>query len=291
MSDRKIIVGVDNSPGSHHAVHWAADEAARTGRPLIVTTAYDWHVAGARFQVGGAYADDIRRVAEGVVQKAVQDAAIHAPGVNVRGETVVGSAGPVLADCEPEDLVVVGSRGRGGFTSLVLGSVGHHVATQANGTVVVVRGRTGADSGPVVIGVDREPSEAALQQGFEEANARGTGVVVVHAFQLVVIPSMPTGGYPVTEDAKVRQSVELEALHEVVEPWTAKYPDVAVEVLAIEGHPTEVLTRLSQRAQLVIVGHRATGLGHIGLGAVAAQLLHHADCPVMVTRTGAHHAD
>jgi nucleotide-binding universal stress UspA family protein len=287
MSDRQIIVGVDNSAGSHQALHWAADEAVRTGRQLIVTTAYDWHVAGARFQVGGAYADDIRRVAEGVVQQAVQDAASHAPGVNVVGETVIGSAGPVLADCQPDDLVVVGTRGRGGFASLVLGSVGHHVATQAKGTVVVVRGRTDAVSGPVVIGVDRGPGDSVLQQGFEEANARGTGVVVVHAFQLLIIPAAPTGGYPVTEDATARQSVEIQALHEVVDPWTAKYPDVAVDVLAIEGHPTEVLTHVSQRAQLVVVGHRATGLGHIGLGAVAAQLLHHADCPVMVTRSGA----
>jgi nucleotide-binding universal stress UspA family protein len=287
MSDRKIIVGIDNSPGSHHAVHWAADEAARTGRQLIVTTVYDWHVAGARFQVGGVYADDIRRVAEGVVEKAVQDATIHAPGITVCGETVVGSAGSVLADCGPDDIVVVGNRGRGGFASLVLGSVGHHVATQAKGTVVVVRGRAAADSGPVVIGLDRAPSDSVLQQGFEEARTRGTDVMVVHAFQLFIIPAAPTGGYPVTEDAKARQSIEVQALNDMVEPWRTKYPDVAVEVQSIEGHPTEVLTRVSQRAQLVVVGHRATGLGHIGLGAVAAQLLHHADCPVMVTRSGA----
>jgi nucleotide-binding universal stress UspA family protein len=241
MSDRQIVVGVDNSPGSHQAVHWAADEAVRTGRELIVITAYDWHVIGATSQVAGVYADDIRLVAEGVVEKAVKDAEIHAPGVTARGRIVVGPAGPVLADCGPDDLVVVGNRGRGGFASLMLGSVGHHVATQAKGTVVVVRGRRDADSGPVVIGVDHAHGDAALRQGFDEARARGTGVVVVHAYQLrTFVTAYPT--YPVTENPKERHDDELHILREAAEPWAAKYPDVGVEMWAVEGHPTEVLT-------------------------------------------------
>jgi nucleotide-binding universal stress UspA family protein len=284
MSERKIIAGVDNSVGSRHAIRWAADEAVRTGRELIVTTVYDWHVAGSRFQVGGVYADDMRRIAEGIVDQAVKDAVGHAPGVDVRGETVVGSAGAVLADCGPDDLVVVGNRGRGGFTSLVLGSVGHHVATHARGTVVVVRGRADANTGPVIVGVDHERSDAALHQAFEEANARGTGLVAVHAYQLMIVATTYPA-YPATEDAEERRAYEIQALHDAVEPWAAKYPDVTVEISVVQGHPTEVLTELSRAAQLVVVGHRATGLGHVGLGAVAAQLLHHAHCPVMITRS------
>jgi nucleotide-binding universal stress UspA family protein len=283
MSERKIIVGVDNSGGSHQAVHWAADEAVRTGRELVVTTAYDWHVAGARFQVAGGYADDLRKVAEGVVAQAVTDAAIHAPGVNVRGETVIGSAGPVLADSGPDDVVVVGHRGRGGFASLVLGSVGHHVATRARGPVVVVRGRSDADTGPVVAGVDTRHGDCVLREAFEEANTRGTGVLAVHAY-LPIVVATGYGVYPVTEDKQQRRALELDALHAAVAPWSAKYPDVTVETAAILGHPTEVLTDLSSTAQLVVVGHQATGLGHVGLGGVAAALLHHALCPVMIVR-------
>jgi nucleotide-binding universal stress UspA family protein len=284
MSERKIIVGVDSSLDSHHAVHWAAEEAVRTGRELIVINAHDWHVAGARFQVAGGYADGLRQVAEGIVSAAVKDAAIHAPGVDVRGETVLGPAGPALAAGDPQDLVVVGNRGRGGFTSLVLGSVGHHVATNAKGTVVVVRGHHDVDSGPVVAGLDPAHGDAVLREAFAAAKARGTSLLVVHAYEPVVIVT-GYGVYPVVEDKEERHAAEIEALHKAVAGWTAQYPDVPVETAAPIGHPTQVLAGLSTTAQLMVVGHRATGLGHIGLGPVAAQLLHHSGCPVMIVRT------
>jgi nucleotide-binding universal stress UspA family protein len=92
------------------------------------------------------------------------------------------------------------------------------------------------------------------------------------------------GVYPITEDKDQRRAAELDALHKNVAIWSGKYPDVAIETAAIIGHPTEVLTDLSSTSQLVVVGHRATGLGHVGLGGVASQLLHHALCPVMVVR-------
>lgn len=284
MSERKIVVGVDNSLGSHLAVHWAAEEAARTGRELIVTTAYEWQVAGAPFQVAGRYADDLRRVAEGVVQKAVTDAAIHAPGVKVRGETAIGFAGPVLADSDPADLVVVGNRGRGGFASLLLGSVGHHVATQARGTVVVVRGRRDAHTGPVVVGVDIGTGDDILREAFDEAKSRGTSLFVVHAYQPAVVVA-GYGVFPIVENADERRTAELDALHEIVKPWMVTYPDVVVETAAVTGHAAEVLAGLSTTARLVVVGHRAVGLGRVGLGTVATQLLHHAQCPVMIVRS------
>src|SRR5262245_40286045 len=142
MSRPRIIVGVDNSPGSHHAVHWAAHEAVRSGRELVVMNAYDWHVAGARFQVAGGYAERLKELAEALVGESVREAEAAAPGVEAHGETVVGSAGRGLVEAgSPIDLIVVGNRGRGGFTSLLLGSVSHYVAVHASGPVVVVRGR------------------------------------------------------------------------------------------------------------------------------------------------------
>jgi nucleotide-binding universal stress UspA family protein len=282
MSEPRIIVGVDNSDGSDFAVRWAAEEAVRTGRELVVINAYEWRVAGARGQLAGDYAGSLRRAAEEVVERAVQAATGYAPGVNVRGETAVGSAGAVLTACTAEDLVVVGNRGRGGFATLMLGSVGHHVAVHTKGTVVIVRGRPDADRGPVVVGFD-EGNDALLRRGFEEAQARHTSLLAVHAYQRLE-EIVGYGIYLTGEEVEERHTAERRALRDAVEPWASKYPDVPVETLAVEGQPSDVLTGLSRTAQVVVVGHRAGALG-TGLGAVAAQLLHHAECPVMVTRS------
>ena len=60
-------------------------------------------------------------------------------GIEVTGETVFGPVGHALVEAAGEDLLVVGSRGRGGFKSLLLGSVSRHCAAHARGVVVVVR--------------------------------------------------------------------------------------------------------------------------------------------------------
>ncbi len=286
MSPRSIIVGVDNSPGSHQAVHWAAEEAKRTERELVVLSAFDWHVVGARFQVSGAYADALRDAAEETVRSSVADAQIQAPRVNVRGQTAVGPVGRALAEAAaPGDMIVVGNRGRGGFASLLLGSVGHYIATHAYVPVVVVRGRRDPDTGPVVVGVDTAHSDTALQCGFEEASSRGTRLVAVHAY-MPFAPVVAYGVLPGAEEDRQRWHDEaLKTLREAVTVWAEKYPDVTVELAAVVGHPTEVLVGLSTTAQLVVVGHRGGGLGQIQLGRVASQLLHHANSSVMIART------
>jgi nucleotide-binding universal stress UspA family protein len=285
MSKPRIIVGVDNSPGSHQATHWAADEAVRSDRELVVINVYDWHVAGARFQVAGGYADRLKELADDVVVTAVKDAEVHAPGVVARGETVVGSAGRALVQAaSPDDLIVVGNRGLGGFASLLLGSVSHYVATHAGGPVVVVRGRPDADAGPVVVGIDTARGDTALRLAFEEAAARGTSVIAVHAY-VPMSPVVAYGVMPSAEENEERHIGELTALREAVAVWTEKHPHVPIEISAVVGHPTEVLVGLSKTAQLVVVGHRGSGFGEVRLGAVASQLLHHAQCSVMIARS------
>jgi nucleotide-binding universal stress UspA family protein len=107
-----------------------------------VVHVYEWRIVGARIQVGGAHTDDAKAHAEALVESAVAHARSFAPGVSVRGDAVRGSAGPILVGVSANaDMVVVGSRGRGGFASLLLGSVSRQVATRAPGPVVVVRGR------------------------------------------------------------------------------------------------------------------------------------------------------
>jgi len=284
----RICVGVDGSPASQSTLRWAATEAAAHNAELHVIHAYEWRVAGDRVQIPEGIADLATSEAESVVETAVEQARAAAPGVNVRGEAVLNTAGDMLVKASGLfDLTVLGSRGRGGFSSLLLGSVSQHVATHAVGPVVVVRGRPDAVVGPIVVGVDGSPaSEHAVRLAFEEAAARGLGVLAVRVY----VPRYAGLGVDISvpvENPVVRREEELSDLFDDIAPWREKYPDVSVRTVAVDGHTADVLIGLSSSSQLVVVGTRGHG-GFAGLllGSVGLQLLHHADCPVLVARAG-----
>jgi nucleotide-binding universal stress UspA family protein len=87
------------------------------------------------------------------------------------------------------------------------------------------------------------------------------------------------------EDPVQRREEEMRHLADDIAAWREKYPDVSVTPVALDGHTGEVLIGLSSSAQLVVVGTRGHG-GFAGLllGSAGLQLLHHADCPVLIAR-------
>jgi nucleotide-binding universal stress UspA family protein len=283
----RICVGVDGSPVSQSALRWAAIEAAGHNAELVIIHAYEWRVAGAATQIGGALADVPKTIAEELVSSAVATARSAAPGVNVRGEAVLGAPGPALVAASGRfDLTVLGNRGRGGFASLLLGSVSQHVATHATSPVVVVRGRPDIADGPIIVGVDGSPpSDHAVRVAFEEADARRVGVLAVRVYTSSSA-ALGVDGPVDMEEPVQRRDNELRRLTEDIAPWREKYPDVAVKSVAVAGHTAEVLIGLSSSAQLVVVGTRGHG-GFAGLllGSVGLQLLHHCDCPVLIARS------
>jgi nucleotide-binding universal stress UspA family protein len=294
MRSPEIIVGIDGSPESEHALRWAAAEAAHRDGELLVLHIYDWHMIGTPAPIGVPFVVDAKGDAEAILAKAVATAREVAPTIAVRGEALLGAAAPTLVAASANGAtIVVGNRGRGGFASLVLGSVSQQVALHAHGPVVVVRGRPDPDHGPIVVGVDgSEASQQTLRIAFEAAAAQGAGVFAIRAY----LPSAPPYGPdvprfipdvpPFAEDPNERREAELATLAADVAPWEEKYPDVHVGCGAIEGHPAEVLAGLSTTARLVVVGNRGHG-GFTGLllGSVGLQLLHHAECPVLIART------
>lgn len=289
MSSPMIAVGVDGSPASSAAVTWAAAEAVRRDDELVVIHAYDWRVLGARAQVAGTYAESARTRAEAVVEAAIAQARAAAPGVKVRGEASLGPASSALLTASADaHMVVVGSRGRGGFASLLLGSVSQQVATHAKGSVVVVRGRPSVQAGPIVVGVDGSPAaDLALGIAFEEAGYRGTGVLAVRVYT----PAHPPWGPdlpPQSEDPVQRRENEQQFLLQDVAAWREKYPETPIECVVVDGHAAEALIGLSSSAELVMVGMRGHGgFGGLLIGSVGLQLLHHAECPVLIARTAA----
>src|SRR5690348_7827860 len=178
MRPRELIVGIDGSHESEQALAWAANEAARRGADLLVLHVFDWHVIGAPSPIGASFVTNARKDADDLVATAVARVRDLVPGLAVRGEAVLGRPAPTLTSASANGAtVVVGNRGRGGFASLLLGSISQQVALHAHGPVVVVRGRPDPQPGPVVVGVDGSPdSQQALRIAFEQAAARGTAV-------------------------------------------------------------------------------------------------------------------
>jgi nucleotide-binding universal stress UspA family protein len=266
MIKSRIVVGVDGSPHDTPAVTWAATEAVRRGAELRVLSAYYRR----RSTPGSPSSHSAGAHAAEAVQRAVAQAREVAPGVEVRCQALPGYAVPVLVHASEEAaMLVVGTRRDGGFPGLPTGSVGSQVATQGRCCVVVVRGRFGADAGPVVAGLDDSAAASAvIARAFEEASLHHTAV------EAVTVGSW--GGRsedPLGDDADPQ-----------LDPWREKYPDVAARHEFVPGRPDKVLAQRSRSASLVVVGPRAHGFQGLMLGAIGSRLLERSGCPVLIAR-------
>jgi nucleotide-binding universal stress UspA family protein len=142
-----IVVGVDGSPGARSALEWAAAEARLRGSRLRAVNA--WHLPAAAYgsggfvpPVGATWEDDLEGSAKAALAKILDDAAGLLDGIEVERHVGEGSAAVVLTEAADDaDLLVIGSRGLGGFKELLLGSVGHQCAQRSPCPVVIVRGR------------------------------------------------------------------------------------------------------------------------------------------------------
>ncbi len=140
-----VVVGMDGSRAAESALELAAELAAAWGSPLSVVAAWSvpasepWTEALGPEAAQVAY-DDARRGAEEVAVTAVDRVRSAHPGTEVSVAVVQGNADDVLAEASRSAcLVVVGSRGHGGFAGMMLGSVGHSVLRKASSPVAVVR--------------------------------------------------------------------------------------------------------------------------------------------------------
>ncbi len=136
-----VVVGVDGSEGSKAALRFAAGEAALRNAKLSVVCA--WHIPSGVTGGGWTPAVDITAgfedVARNTASEAVTEVARLQPGVDCERRVVEGQAAEVLVrESEGADLLVVGSRGLGGFKRLLLGSVGQQVVNHARCPVVIV---------------------------------------------------------------------------------------------------------------------------------------------------------
>jgi nucleotide-binding universal stress UspA family protein len=139
----RIVVGVDGSPSSKTALIWALRQAELTGASVEAVIA--WHLPVAAGGIpfappGTMIGADFEGVARTVLSAAITEAVDPASAVKISSTVVEGNVAQVLLEAaKGAELLVVGSRGHGGFAGALLGSVSQHCAHHAPCPLVIVR--------------------------------------------------------------------------------------------------------------------------------------------------------
>ena len=166
-----IVVGVDGSPGSRAALRWALAEARLRHTPLRVVSAWTFPYATVAYGMAASIDADqitreLEREAQSLLDELLAEVGTDAEGVSVEKVIVEGPAPRVLLEqAEQAELLVVGSRGLGGFKGLLLGSVSQQCIHHARCPVLVVpsphevesAGQPGARAASAAPGPEEEP--------------------------------------------------------------------------------------------------------------------------------------
>ena len=287
MRTSQIVVGTEGTESSRAAVQWAAREASRRGALLRIVHVFDWEWASARYDAGSEYLDTAQQLADAVTGAAMSQARAVAPRIEMEADALIGNPVPRLLEvAEGAELIVLGNRGRGGFASLLLGSVSQRIATHAPCPVVIVRGRGDVTDGPIAVGVDdTDAADHVLRTAFEAAAERDAALAVIRTY----LPPTPLWPRNVS-GVETPRADERSRVQERLAPWQDKYPEVTVETIISHDGPAPALIRRSHESRLVIVGsHDHGALANAMLGSTGTQLLHHAGCPVYIARPHLEH--
>jgi nucleotide-binding universal stress UspA family protein len=285
-----VLVCVDGSSASDAAVAWGTREAVMRRLPItlmhvVPPVVVEWPVGQQYAAMPGWQEDNGRHVID-QARKTLSASLGSSEPPEIRAEMVYSSVVPALIDASKEAwMIVVGSQGLGALGRLLLGSVTTGLVHYAHCPVAVIHSDESASpdpDAPVLLGIDgSSASEAATALAFDEASHRGVGLLALHVWSDV-------GVFPVLGmDWRDREREGQEILAERLAGWQERYPDVRVERLLFCDKPSQWLLKVSERAQLVVVGSRGRG-GFPGmlLGSVSSAVAQAAKVPVIVVRNG-----
>jgi len=275
---RRIVVGIDSSANATRAAEWAARAATdRGGTPL--------HLVHALNQPHGTSLVD-----PAASVKAAHDAAAELLGQAFRAlrtrypklpittqVSELGAAEMLVALSQEAALVVTGTRGHGGFTGMLLGSVSHKTAAHAHCPVVVVREEASETvRNEIVLGVEPDQAPAPIRFAFATAAQLGASVTAIRAW----IPQSTYGGYFTMTPATDEQHGDVDRL---LKTTREEFPQVRVTTRFVNENAVTALIDASDGARLVVLGaHHHHGPLSIGAGYVVQGLLSHAHTPVAV---------
>lgn len=285
---RPVLVGYDGSPGAEQALCWGAEEAEMRDLPLEICHA--WHWPYPFRPLARQVLEQVESVGAAVLESGVRRVGELAQGLEVRTHLAKGTAAAVVLEAAKEaELVVLGSRGHGGFEDLQAGSSAMQVPAHSARPVVVVRPTlppARRDGVWVAVGVDGSPaSQAALSFAFEEAELRGGSVVALCAWwDTAALPG--PNRVPFTDTAAMQREAN-DRFKESVGLWASRYPKVPVTTEFVSERPQRALNAMAKGAVLLVLGNRGVGsLPAMRLGPVTQAALFGAPCPVAVTPSG-----
>ncbi len=286
---RTIVVGLDPSEAAGAGLRWAAEEARTSGAALHVVHAYS-----APLSTVGTAADiertdpDLHGAMVDKLEALTSDADADLDGIEVHLQLHPGRPSDGLVDAARDaDLLVVGTRGAGGFAGLLLGSTAARCVRTSTCPVVVVPHAVGPGAGRVSVGVDGSPaSRRALAWAVEEAGRRGVEVEVIGIYHPYDEPGPYGGTFMRIADPGSTERFRREAEGHVTEAVAALRTDVEIRTEIVSGPPAKVLVQRSRDTDLLVLGRHGRssryGRGASLLGSVARQVLHHAACAVAI---------
>jgi nucleotide-binding universal stress UspA family protein len=275
-----VVVGTDGSAGAERAVLWAAKETALRNQTLTIVHATDIEPLAERLSSDAVWR--AVEAAQSLVGEAAKLASDQVPGLRVTTAVSREPAPTSLLHAAGEDgTIVVGSRGLGGFSALLLGSVGLKVVSRASGPVVVVRGTERPETRIVVVGVQDEDDLDVVRFAAETARRRRASLRLLSAWTYIeYLESMA----PMADAVRAAAEAEAAACTRMLGPVQEEFPDLTVrESVARVPSPAGELVAASSQADLVVVGgsRPARRLGAL-MGRVTHAVLQHAHCPVAV---------
>lgn len=284
-----VVVGIDGSDTALGGARWAADFATRHSLPLVlvhVISKLDWHFTSVDPSAG----TDRSSAGDGVLDAAETAMRALYPDLPIRTAAVRGTIAKALADAAHSARLLVVGTGSGDHRAL-----GGHAVRIAHRTpcpVVVWRAPVARRTGkplPVIVGVDEsDESTRALAEAFDIAGMLHAPLTVVHMWEIGAAVGMGDLGGQGNMDwqlLELLQSQQRQRMDEMVAPFAREYRNTFVNKVFQDISPAKGLTDLSRDAQLVVVGSHGRGkLADSLLGSVSQNLIHHADCPVLVVR-------
>jgi nucleotide-binding universal stress UspA family protein len=273
---KELVVGIDGSNESRAALRWAAFVAEAASAPLRIVTS--WTYPGVSVFPGMETigpAEEMDRAAAGEAQGYVEEELGAVPAFGAVEVLRGPPAAAILKVITPATTLVLGSRGRGGFAGLLLGSVTRECMEYAPCPVVIVRHAKalGEGQGPILVGKDgSRNAERALEWALALRGVVGGQVGAVYVWHPTVSEVRPQLHERVRTGARA-----------TVESWVEERDDV--HALEVEGDPRAELVDIATRtdASVLVVGRRGGGrLRGLRVGGVTNHLVSNSPTTIAV---------